>query len=99
MLLLYSLNYITHAPVIQCYCAFRGKTIIGCHHASRHDQGWGVAEHGGRDHEGGGDEIREEPVEQDRLALAQEECKAVQGKMSFQSWTLCIMMQISGTLV
>ena len=80
MLLLYSL-IIGHAPVLQCYRAFRGSTIVIRHHASRYDQGRGVAEHGGRDHEGGGDEIREEPVEQDRLALAQEECKAVQGNV------------------
>ena len=66
---------------MQCYRAFRGKTIDVRHHASCHDQGWGVAEHRGRDHEGGGDEVRKEPVEQDRLAFAQEECKAVQGNV------------------
>ena len=33
------------------------------HHAEGDDKGRGMEEHGGRDHEGGGDEIRKESME------------------------------------
>ena len=46
-----------------CNVIVLSEVIVHRHHAARHDQGWGVAEHGGRDHEGGGDEIWKESVE------------------------------------
>ena len=75
--------YYSIAQIMHLYCnvIVLSEIIKIRHHASCYDQGRGVAKHGGRDHEGSGDEIWEEPVEQNCLPFTQEKCKTVQGNV------------------